>query len=137
MTMQRAFIGGAGLGAGLMYFFDSTRGRRRRAWLGDELTRLAHRAAYARDVTSRDIAHRTQGIVAELSARARYEDVADRVLVARVRAELGLLVRHPHQISVTSNNRCVTLRGQVKADELDRLLERVALVLGVAAVEDR
>ena len=57
--------------------------------------------------------------------------------MARVRAELGLLVRHPHRITVTSDNRCVTLRGPIQADELYRLLDRVASVPGVAHVEDR
>jgi uncharacterized membrane protein len=137
MKARQALIGGAGLGAGLMYFFDPARGRRRRAWLGDELTHMAHRAAYATDVTSRDIAHRTRGIVAELSAHARDEYVTDKVLVARVRAELGLLVRHPHQVTVSADNRCVTLSGPVQADELYRLLVRVASVPGVAHVEDR
>lgn len=137
MRVRQALIGGAGLGAGVMYLFDPARGRRRRAWLGDQVTHLAHRAAYAADVTSRDMAHRTRGIVAELSARTWDEEVTDRMLVARVRAELGLLARHPHQITVTSDNRCVTLSGPVQADELYRLLERVALVPGVAHVEDR
>lgn len=137
MNGQRAMIGGAGLGAGVMYFFDPDKGRRRRAWLHDRLTHLGNRLGYAADVTSRDIAHRTRGIAAELSAGARDEYVTDRVLVARVRAELGLLVRHPHRITVTSDNRCVTLSGPIQADELYRLLDRVASVPGVAHVEDR
>ena len=137
MNGRRAMIGGAGLGAAVMYFFDPARGRRRRAWLGDQMIHLARRTSNAADVTSRDIAHRTRGIAAALSARARDEDVTDPVLVARVRAELGLLVRHAHRITVTSNNRCVTLRGPIQADELYRLLDRVASVPGVAHVEDR
>ena len=136
MNARRAAIGGASLGAGVMYFFDPDRGRQRRTWLVGQLTHLAHRASYAADVTSRDVRHRTRGMLAELSARTREEYVSDRVLVARVRAELGLLVRHPHQIAVTADNRCVTLSGPVQSDELYRLLERVASVPGVARVED-
>jgi uncharacterized membrane protein len=121
----------------MMYFFDPDRGRRRRAWLGDQVTHLVHRVAYAADVTSRDVAHRARGLLAEMSARTRDEYVTDEVLGARIRAEFGLLVRHPHQITVTADNRCVTLSGSVQADELYRLLERVASVPGVAHVEDR
>ena len=137
MNARRAFIGGAGLGAGVLYFFDPDKGRRRRASLGNRLTHLGHVLTYASDVTSRDIAHRTRGLVAEMSARARDAYVSDRVLIARVRAELGMLVRHPHRITVTADNRCVTLSGPIHADELYRLLERVASVPGVAHVEDR
>ena len=137
MNTRRALIGGAGFGAGVMYLLEPDRGRQRRAWLGDRLTHLAHCAAYAADVSARDIAHRTRGIGAELSARVRDEDVPDRVLVARVRAELGLLVRDPHQITVTADKRRVTLSGPIHDDELYRLLDRVATVPGVASVEDR
>ena len=64
----------------------SGHGRRRRAWLGNQLTHLVHCTGHSIDVTSRDITNRVRGVAAEMSAHARDEYVADTVVVARVRA---------------------------------------------------
>jgi uncharacterized membrane protein len=130
-------LSGVGLGAGLMYAFDPRMGRRRRARIGDQAAHLVYRAAHAYDTARRDATNRTRGALCELADQIRDEYVPDNIVAARVRAELGLLVRHPHRIQVTVDNRCVTLGGTIEADELYRLLDGVATVPGVANVEDR
>jgi len=138
MHSRCALISGLGLGAGLMYAFDPRMGRRRRAQIGDQAAHLVRSTAHAFDATVRDASNRTRGAVLKLATQTWEEEyVSDRTVTARVRAELGLLVRRPHEVIVRVDNRCVTLEGPVEADELFRLIDRVATVPGVAGVEDR
>ncbi len=60
-----ALLGGMGLGAALMYYFDPTRGARRRGMLRDRLTHAANAAGDAVGTTSRDLANRARGFAAE------------------------------------------------------------------------
>jgi uncharacterized membrane protein len=54
-----------------------------------------------------------------------------------VRARLGGLVRRPRAIEVTASDGNVTLRGAILADEVDRLVKRVAAMRGVRSVDPR
>src|SRR3954451_7254287 len=58
----------AGIGAGLMYFFDPERGRRRRALLEDQITRMTNEIINGVDSTLRDVRNRMQGMAAEFSS---------------------------------------------------------------------
>jgi len=60
----------AGLGAGLMYFFDPDRGRQRRAWLEDKIKHLTNEMVDGVDSTMRDLSNRMQGMAAEFSSAA-------------------------------------------------------------------
>src|SRR5690606_11537497 len=64
------------------------------------------------------------------------EPVSDQILEARVRAQLGRLVSHPHSISVSASDGRITLSGPILADEVEHLLDRVAAIRGVKAVEN-
>lgn len=133
---RAATLTGLGIGAGLMYFFDPERGRRRRALVRDQ---VAHGVRIARDAagaTRRDMAHRASGTIAALRGRFRQRPDDDEVLVARVRSRLGRFVAHPHAVKVLANDRVVTLRGPILQHEVDRLLKEVARVPGVRDVVD-
>lgn len=134
---QQIFCGGLALGAGLMFVFDPQRGKRRRAMLRDQAKHALNVAGTAYDKTATDLSNRTSGTLAELSARLRDEPVSDEVLVARVRAQLGRLVAHPHAVNVTAAAGKITLSGPVFASELSHLLKNVAWVRGVTEVENR
>jgi uncharacterized membrane protein len=129
-------LGSLGLGAGLMFIFDPVRGRRRRAMTRDQMAHAARLFKRATGMTSRDLSHRAQGILAEGSHLFRREDVSDDVLSARVRARIGRSVSHPHAISVTVNDGHVTLSGPVLAHEAHRLLSGVSSAPGVKGVEN-
>jgi len=58
----------AGLGAGLMYFFDPDRGRQRRAWLEDKLKHMTNELIDGVDSTMRDLSNRIQGMTSEFSS---------------------------------------------------------------------
>jgi hypothetical protein len=120
-----------------MYFLDPDHGRRRRALVRDQMVHAAHKTGDAMDATSRDIANRARGAVAELRGRLSHEDVSDDVLSARVRSRVGAVVGHASSITVDVHDGRVTLSGPVLAHDHDRLLRRVAAVRGVREVDDR
>jgi BON domain-containing protein len=130
-------IGGVTGGLTLMYFLDPDHGRRRRALVRDQMVHAAHKTGDAMDATSRDIANRARGAVAEIRGRLRNEDVSDDVLSGRVRSRVGAVVGRASSITVEVHDGRVTLGGPVLAHDLERLLRRVAAVRGVKDVEDR
>jgi len=127
---------GAGIGAGLMYLLDPERGRRRRALIRERTGSVARDAQRAAGRVTRDLENRVQGQAAQARQR-RQEPVNDDVLMARVRAKLGRLISHPHQVEVTARHGAVTLTGQVAPEETGRLISRIERVPGVKSVENR
>jgi hypothetical protein len=125
---------GAAIGAGIMYLLDPDGGRRRRALVRDQLVSAGHRASDAVGATSRDMTNRARGVVAELRGRLRREQPDDDVLRERVRARIGSVVGHASAIETHVSDGCVTLRGPVLTEEVDRLLRRVRGVRGVGEV---
>ncbi|HEY7187560.1 MAG TPA: hypothetical protein VH436_13490, partial [Vicinamibacterales bacterium] len=100
---------GAGLGAATMYLLDSSRGRRRRARLGEAVSHISHRTHAIAGMTARDVRHRLSGVAARTLDRFVEEEApADDVLVERVRARLGRLVSHPGAIDVAASGGTVT-----------------------------
>jgi hypothetical protein len=130
-------VGGVAAGLGLMYFLDPDQGRRRRALVRDQMVHAAHRTGDAVDATSRDIANRAKGAVAELRGRFHAEEVGDDVLRERVRARVGAVVGHASSIDVDVREGRVALSGPILAHEVDRLLRRVTAVRGVKDVDNR
>lgn len=130
-------LSAAATGLGLMYFLDPDQGRRRRALMRDQMVHAAHKTGDAVDATSRDIANRAKGAVAELRGRLRDTDVSDDVLRERVRARVGAVIGHASTIDVEVVEGRVTLSGPVLAHEVDRLLRRVGAVRGVKSLDDR
>src|SRR4051812_25779341 len=114
-TTETVFTFGGGLltGAALMFLFDPVRGRARRAYARDQLISAGHEAGDAFDEAGRDLRYRSRGLLAELAARLRREQVSDEVLVERVRSKLGRFTSHPRAIEVTAEDRCVRLSGAV------------------------
>jgi uncharacterized membrane protein len=119
-----------------MYVLDDSQGRRRRALLCDKLVAFGCTTRDAAGKVSRDLRNRAAGAAAEMRSRLRREAVPDHVIEDRVRAKIGPLLRHSRSVAVAVTKGRVTLSGPVLADEVDRLLARVASVRGVAGVED-
>src|SRR5690242_17420059 len=108
-----AGVGGGAAGAALVYFFDRSRGARRRARIRDAVVHGGHVAADAIGATARDATNRTVGAAAAVARSIRRETVDDRVLLERVRTAIGRAVRHPRAIDVTVQEGCVTLSGPI------------------------
>jgi osmotically-inducible protein OsmY len=137
MNKGTALVGGVGLGAALMYFFDPDRGKRRRALVRDKVEAAGDKVGTYAEKMSRDIKNRAYGIVTETTALFKHEEVTDDVLVDRVRAKLG---RYPDQldaIDVQATNGAVILSGSIQANELPKLLRAARFVRGVKRVENQ
>ena len=128
---------GVGLGAGLIYFLDPARGRRRRALLRDKTLHFAGEARDVLDRRGRDLSNRARGLVAEVGSHFRCEEVSDEKLTRRVRSKMGRVVSEPSEVEVLASDGRVTLRGIVFAHEAEGLLRCVARVRGVHGVENQ
>jgi uncharacterized membrane protein len=137
MNRNLLFLGGIGLGAGLMYILAPDRGRRRRATARDAAHHIVNALDDAVGKTSRDLSNRARGLVSELDSIFKCKEADDEVVAERVRSKLGRAVSHPHAIQVAVNQGSVTLSGQILAGEVDQLLNRVWSVRGVTGVEYR
>ncbi|HEX7044454.1 MAG TPA: SRPBCC family protein [Burkholderiales bacterium] len=145
---ERRTISGAGagpmgvlasavLGAVLMYYFDPSRGRYRRALVRDRLVHAAHKLQAGLDAALRDMRNRIEGLGASLRTYFVPMPASDPVLAERVHAKIGRLVSHPGSIEVTAHEGVVTLSGPILAEEVQRLIAGALEVPGVSGVVDR
>jgi uncharacterized membrane protein len=134
--MNKTFmmIAGTGIGAGLMYFFDPDKGRRRRALAHDKWLHAVNKTADAIEVTARDIRNRSLGMVA---GSRRLLTSPGGSLEERVRTEIGLTVSHPHSIRSEIQGDTVVLTGPLLEREVEPLLARISALPGVAGIDDR
>jgi uncharacterized membrane protein len=131
-----SFPGAILLGAGLMYFLDPVRGRRRRARINEA---VIHAERHERELlakAARDASNRAHGLVERVKHRPS-PDAPDQVIESRVRACLGRAVSHPGAIDPVVHDGRVILRGPVFAHEADHVLRSVRRVAGVRDVVDR
>lgn len=133
----RHLIGAAAVGAVAMFMLDPRHGHERRARVRERASRGLTRIDSAMGTTGKDLKHRTRGLMAEMRARIRGEEVPDEVLIERIRSRLSWAVSHPTAIDVQSTHGRVVLSGAVLDREYIRLLRTVWAVRGVADVEDR
>jgi hypothetical protein len=137
MNKGLRFVTTLGIGAGLMYFLDPNRGKRRRALVRDKVRHTLHDTEQALGKAARDLGNRTSGLLAETQHRFRAEVVSEETLEARLRSRLGHLVSHPRAIQLVLERGQVTLSGDILASELDQLLNGIASVRGVHGVDNR
>jgi hypothetical protein len=74
MIHPLTFLKGAGLGAGMMYFFDPVAGNRRRAQVRDQLIHATTACNQQAGVTYRDASNRLQGATSEISKMMESSD---------------------------------------------------------------
>jgi uncharacterized membrane protein len=133
-----ALLGTLGLGAGLMYFLDPDRGKRRRALVKDRaahLSKIANREIYKKGV---DLRNRAQGVWFETERLFENDaDVTDEQIEARVRTQLGRLSTHPHAVKTSVEDGKLVLSGMILKHEVEPLLKGVAEIDGVREVESQ
>ncbi|MBI4510241.1 MAG: BON domain-containing protein [Deltaproteobacteria bacterium] len=123
-----------GVGAGLMYFLDPDRGKRRRSSARGRIERSLHDLRDNVDAGIRDLRHRAIGTVAKARAVVSPERVPDKVLAERVRSAIGRDLSHPKWVEVTAQDGVVRLHGQALADEIARVVQCAEDVRGVKSV---
>ena len=126
----------AGTGAGLMYLFDPDRGKRRRALLRNKAIHISRLANDAAGKTGRDLRNHLRGAAAGLESVFMTGEVADDVLVARVRSKLGRVVSHPGAIEVKAVDGLIILTGQILTKEEHPLLDSVIAISGVKNIKN-
>ncbi len=136
MKDRGKLITGVVVGASAMYLLDPDRGARRRSLLRDRGVHAGHKLSDGLAATARDARNRTRGTAAALRARFRTDEPGEDVLHERVRSAIGRAVSHPGAITVVVTRDCVTLTGEVLADEVDELIQTVAQVRGVSEVRN-
>jgi len=80
-----SFLGGATLGAGLMFYLDPDRGERRRTKLKRQTVRAGRRAGSLTADTARDVADRTRLLVREAANGRHFKRVLAPRTVVRTR----------------------------------------------------
>ena len=137
MNKMTTLLASLGLGAGLMYFYDPSRGNRRRAMLRDRATSMRNQADDAIDVAVRDLRNRTRGVLADAMAWVSEESPSDWLVEERLRSSLGRYPLHTRAMNLRVEGGRAILTGPVLASEVDRLVKAVASVRGVQAVENQ
>ncbi len=135
-----ALLGAAAVGATLMYFLDPDTGKRRRALARDKYLHGKTALTDATEAAVRNAANHTRGAIARVQSRltaSREETVDDVVLVERVRAAMGRLMKDPHSIEVRASDGCVMLKGPAQPHEIGELVACAERVRGVREVDNR
>lgn len=127
------FVFGAIAGAGLMYLLDPRGGARRRALIRDQVLHAGRSARMYTGKLARRAKNEVRGGIEEQKAwwRERGERIDDDVLVERVRAQLGHVLRHPAAVHVTANDGTISLRGLVLHGETRKVCDRLEATRGV------
>ncbi|HVL59613.1 MAG TPA: SRPBCC family protein [Burkholderiaceae bacterium] len=128
---------GAALGGAAIYLLDPNNGRRRRALIRDQATRMRRRGGRVIEAGVRDLAHRGAAIPHQVGSMLSREQVSDEKLVQRVRAKMGRYVGHPGAIEVSASEGRVTLRGDLLVHERDALVSALRKVSGVTEIDDQ
>ena len=131
-----SWIAPMSIGVGLMYLFDPTTGRRRRALLRDQSVRVARHARRASTGLAQDVRNRATGLAARLQSDRATEPVDDSIVEARVRSALGRACSHPGAIGVASIDGIVELVGPILAIEYENVWRAVSSVSGVVEIVD-
>jgi hypothetical protein len=130
-------LAGAALGMGLMYLFDPAQGNRRRKVLGQKGKSYAGGGRDYGAKMARHLRNRARGVVAKIGAIGRGPvEVDDDVLVERVRSQAGRKLSHPRALHVSARDGEITLSGDILANEVDEVIERIERVPGVKAVRN-
>jgi hypothetical protein len=137
MNKGAALVGGVGLGAVLMYFFDPDRGKSRRALCRNKVEAAGNKVGDYAGKMSRDVRNRAYGIVAETKSMFAHEDIPDETLVDRVRSKLGRHTTDLGAIDVQATNGVIILSGRVPRSEELAILKAAEGVRGVGKVENQ
>ena len=129
----------AGLGAGLMYFFDPAQGNRRRSVAGDRIAAFGRRLVRRGERTGRGVAAQAYGLKQKAThLKEEPKELDDVTLARKVETEIFRDADAPKgQVSVNVANGVVQLRGEVERPDLVEELEAATRkVQGVKDVEN-
>jgi BON domain len=128
----------AGLGAGLMYFFDAEQGNRRRKMAVDRLGGVFRRGARRAERAGRGVAAEAYGVKQKVThMREEEKDLDDITLARKVESEIFRDEEAPKgDVNVNVIDGVVYLRGEVGEDLIKDLEKAAKKVSGVKGVEN-
>jgi hypothetical protein len=133
-----AGVGAVALGAAAMYLLDPAKGRDRRDFVVNQVSKCVQETGHVCRLAGQYVMRLWHG---RASADPHFEaadPMAGEQLVQRVRAEIGHLLANPAQVQLMADaDGIVTLDGRIPAGELDSVLMAINNVPGVRAVMDR
>ena len=137
-ALTLAMLASMAIGAALMYFLDPVSGRRRRWQIADQMTGAARSVGDASGAAMDAAVSRTRGYLQRAKQLVRREQpVDDATLIERVRVALAQVIPDSHALDVRVRDGSVTLKGPVRADQIDEILACVGRVDGVGEVDNR
>ena len=125
------------LGVGTMYFLDPLDGARRRHVCRDKFLSAFGRMATSLEKQGRNIWNHATGMVHEARSSISREEVDDRTLTERIRAQIGRFVDNAGGIEVQCVQGRATLRGPIQSSQLNRLLKGVRGIRGVNSIDNQ
>jgi hypothetical protein len=133
-----AIAGAFVAGAVVSYFLDPDSGGRRRARVRDGVVRARHTAVHGLIEREHGLLNRGRGLLARIEALAKPSIADDDIVVARIRAHLGHVCSHPHDVEVHARGEGrFELSGAVLDHEHEVVVRALARVPGVRRLEDR
>ena len=138
-THLACFVGGAVVGARLMYLFDPDRGRSRRAMLRDRVVRGVNVLRRETNKQLQNAANLAVGRMKEVrsSIHDRTVPIDDAILLDRVRAQIGRHVRHMGMLDLFVDDGRVIVKGSVLVGEADKIRKKMGKIRGVRDFELR
>lgn len=133
----KSLVFGTVIGAGLMYFFDPEKGKRRQAEVRNQWNKFQNTTTSQAEAIAKDSLNRARGSAIETIQHFASDPVTDEILVARVRAELGHYVSQPGAVTVTADEGIVILQGTVSAQEVQPFVAKVRSMAGIRGVENQ
>ncbi|MBZ5678424.1 MAG: BON domain-containing protein [Acidobacteriia bacterium] len=134
-----SMIAGAAVGATVMYFCDSHRGKARRAELQQKAGGVARQAGHEVAIKAEDLLNRAKGLVAKADAAFERSEklIDDDVVAERVRSHMGHLTEHARDIQTEVVGGVVALHGAVSPDKHRQMIDEILKIPGVKGVRDR
>ncbi len=130
-----ALLGGAAVGAAVMFMLDPGIGRRRRAFVGERVGHVRRQTAETLARAGAQVRDRAGSLGPR--QRTAADLPADLMLAERVRAHLNAVSSYPGSIAVTTQDGEVILSGLILSSEIDRVLASVSALPGVQSVANR
>ena len=95
------------------------------------------KAASSASESLKEAGSQVKAAAAEVKQRVESAATSDATLLARVRVEIARNVRSPGSIEVEVKDGTVLLTGQIRAGEVQTLVEKITAVAGVRSVDNR
>jgi len=131
-------IGALALGLGAMWLFDPSRGRARRAWIGQKANRVVNETGQFMYATGRHLRNRSKGVYHDASGYVSdaAESITDSQLAERVRATIGRLGDVASEIRIAASEGRIQLTGKCVTDVMHQILDAVRGTPGVRGIDN-